>query len=176
LNRQMLFPTAGSAGHLSERDRASRCPTRKAAAGAGSRLPPVWDDHVTLTPGATALAVATDTLYAVRSRGRHGQVPGDHSPIVAGVVPACSLPVSYAAGHCGAAAASAIVAADKLQGAYSECACTPSPTVRHGQPHKGAGRTTWAPISKAMAAWEETGAIHQPSWHSLRAGFAQLQS
>ena len=30
------------------------------------------------------------------------------------------------------------------------------PTVRHGQPHKGAGRTTWAPISKAMAAWEET--------------------
>ena len=37
------------------------------------------------------------------------------------VVPACSLPVSYAAGHCGAAAASAIVAADPLQGAYSEC-------------------------------------------------------
>ena len=35
------------------------------------------------------------------------------------------------------------------------------PTVRHGQPHKGAGRTTWAPISKAMAAWEETGATHQ---------------
>jgi hypothetical protein len=33
----------------------------------------------------------------------------------------CSLPVSYAAGHCGAAAASAIVAVDPLQGAYSEC-------------------------------------------------------
>ena len=29
--------------------------------------------------------------------------------------------VSYAAGHCGAAAASAIVAADPLQGAYSKC-------------------------------------------------------